>query len=114
MKTHSLMLVAAIAMAGAVVRAGNIVDVDENTARNLLHRGKARIPTEDELRAAGREVPNEDDASDPGAGGGTKKPSEGLTVKQLKQALKDKSVTIPAECNTRDELAALLDSQPAA
>lgn len=111
---YTLILLASIVLSAEPQAPGTLVDVDEDLAKNLLRRGKARVPTEDELRAAGREVPNEDDASDPGAGGGTKKPSEGLTVKQLKQALKDKSVTIPAECNTRDELAALLDSQPAA
>lgn len=57
---YTLMLTSAIALAGVLHKAKALVDVDESTAKNLLHRGKARLPTDQELAAAGREVPSED------------------------------------------------------
>lgn len=62
MKTYTLKLTAAIALAGAIVKAGSLVDVDEPVAKNLLHRGKARVATTEDLTAAGREVAADTDA----------------------------------------------------
>ena len=42
-----------------------------------------------------------------------KKPSDGLTVAEIKEALAAKNVTIPDEVTLKADLAALLDSQPA-
>lgn len=41
-----LKLTSAVAIAGAVRAAGSIVEVDEDLAVNLLHRGKAEVATE--------------------------------------------------------------------
>lgn len=38
-------MTSAIALGGAVIRAGTIVEVDEKLAMNLLHRGKAVVAT---------------------------------------------------------------------
>ncbi len=43
----------------------------------------------------------------------TGKPSDGLTVAQIKEALAAKNVTIPEDVTLKADLAALLDSQPA-
>lgn len=45
-KSFVLKLTSAIAVDGDVMRAGSLVEVDEATARNLLHRGKAELATE--------------------------------------------------------------------
>jgi hypothetical protein len=60
MKTYTLTLLAGIALAGEPQAPGSLVDVDESMAKNLLRRAKARVPTDDELRAAGRDVPSAD------------------------------------------------------
>lgn len=44
-KSFVLKLSSAIALDGDVVRAGSLVEVDEPTAKNLLHRGKATLAT---------------------------------------------------------------------
>ena len=160
-KIFFLILTSAVALAGIICRAGKFVEVDEPTARNLLHRGKARLATPEEIAAAGHAAAATDDAADgkgaptrddldkalaeveavAGTPGGYKdpdyvvagmrthfgalltaddearirelfkpgKPSDGLTVAQLKEALAAKNVTIPKEANTKAELAALLD-----
>lgn len=46
MKQYALKLTAAVALAGVIHRAGSTVEVDEATAKNLLHRGKAELATE--------------------------------------------------------------------
>jgi hypothetical protein len=166
MKTYTLKLTAAIAIAGALRtpndKQGGLVDVSEGLAKNLLHRGKARLATAEDLAAAGREVPAADEDTDTGptradldtaladeefvtqyAGKADyvvpqmrghfgalftdadearvrellkvpAKPSDGLKVAELRAALEAKGVAIPADCNTKAELAALLDAQPAA
>lgn len=60
-RKYTLMLTAAVALAGAVVPAGRMVELDEDLAKNLLRRDKARPPTDDELRADGCEVPADDE-----------------------------------------------------
>jgi hypothetical protein len=60
MKTYTLFLLSGVAIAGEPQSPGTLVDVDEPLAKNLLQRGKARAPTDDELRAAGRDVPELD------------------------------------------------------
>lgn len=82
-KTFWLMLTAAITLAGNICRAGTIVKVDEPTARNLLHRGKARLATEDELTEAGM---IDDAAGDEFEGGGAGEDEE-LTRDHLDDAL---------------------------
>ncbi len=44
-KSFVLKLTSAIAVDGDVVAAGGLVEVDEATAKNLLHRGKAVLAT---------------------------------------------------------------------
>lgn len=46
MKTVILKLTSAIVVAGQVIRPGNLVEVTESEARDLLHRGKAVVATE--------------------------------------------------------------------
>lgn len=43
MNTVILMLTSAIAIAGEVMRAGSLVEVTEDEARDLLHRGKGEL-----------------------------------------------------------------------
>jgi hypothetical protein len=59
MKFH-LMLTAAIVLAGEIQTPGTLLrDVDEDQAKSLLHRGRARLPTAEELAEAGLAVPPE-------------------------------------------------------
>jgi hypothetical protein len=60
-----LFLLSAIGLAGELAKAGSIVEADEELAKNLLRRGKARVATKDELRAAGHEVPDDEDEAPP-------------------------------------------------
>lgn len=46
MKTYELKLSSAVAIAGRIHRAGEVVSVDEEAAKNLLHRGKAELANE--------------------------------------------------------------------
>lgn len=59
-KTIFLILTSAIAIEGGICRAGELIEVDEREARNLLHRGKARLATAED----GAPVDDEDDAPD--------------------------------------------------
>lgn len=61
-KTFSLKLTSAIALGGQIRTAGAIVDVDEATAKNLLHRGKALVATADDGQAE-PEAPAGDEAA---------------------------------------------------
>lgn len=45
MKTYILKLVSAVAIQGAIARAGSLVGVSEVEAKNLLARGKAVLAT---------------------------------------------------------------------
>lgn len=47
-KTVVLKVVSAIAVAGQVIRPGGLVEVTESEAKNLLHRGKCVVATEDD------------------------------------------------------------------
>lgn len=58
MKSYILKLTSAVAIDGQIARAGSLVELDEATAKNLLHRGKAVLATEED----GVEQPGEDDA----------------------------------------------------
>lgn len=107
-KTYSLKLTGAIGLAGELKRAGAIVEVDEPTAKNLLHRGKA-VP------ASNEDAPPAGDGQ-PDGGQGQKdapKASAGLNVQQLKDALQAKGIDAP-EGAKKAELAALLDAAAAA
>jgi len=55
-----LKLTSAIAIDGAVVRAGSLVEVTQTEAKNLLHRGKAVLATERD----GAPVAGDDDGAD--------------------------------------------------
>lgn len=52
MKTVILKLTSAIVVAGQVIRPGNLVEVTESEARDLLHRGKATVATQEDADAA--------------------------------------------------------------
>ena len=43
MKTYKLKLTSAIVIAGSIARAGTEVEIDEPTAKDLLHRGRAEL-----------------------------------------------------------------------
>lgn len=45
MKSYVLKLTSAVAIDGAIMRAGGLVEVSEAEAKNLLHRGKAVLAT---------------------------------------------------------------------
>lgn len=105
MKTFTLELRGAVALDGVLRRAGELVEVDEAVAKNLLYRGKAVTPES-------REAPTETTQTEAG-GSDDKKPSDGLNVAQLKEALTAKGVAIPENAKKAD-LAALLDATPAA
>lgn len=108
MKTFSLKLSGAIALEGQLKRAGEIVHVDEATAKNLLHRGKAVVAADDDAAA-----PAEATAPAPAPAPADKKASDGLNVQQLKDALQAKGLPIPEGAKKAD-LAALLDAAAAA
>lgn len=42
-ETFKLKVTSAITLDGAIVAPGKVVNVDEKTAKNLLHRGKAEL-----------------------------------------------------------------------
>lgn len=104
-KTFSLKLTGAIGLAGELKRAGEIVEVDEPTAKNLLHRGKAVPASNEDAPPAGDSQPEaEKDAP---------KASAGLNAQQLKDALQAKGIEAPGGAK-KAELAALLDAAAAA
>lgn len=61
MKTFSLKLTGAIALGGELKRPGEVVDVAEDVAKNLLHRGKA-VPASDDDGQAPAPAPAPADA----------------------------------------------------
>lgn len=63
-KSVVLKLTSAIAMDGSIAKAGELIEVEMNVAKNLLHRGKAVVATE----ADG--APTADEADDEGEGEG--------------------------------------------
>lgn len=54
-KSIFLVLTSAIAISGAICRSGQVVEVSELEAKNLLHRGKARLATADDGVDLGQE-----------------------------------------------------------
>ena len=46
--TVNLKITAAIAIAGEIIHAGEIIEVSQEAAKNLLHRGRAELATEDD------------------------------------------------------------------
>lgn len=42
----ALKITSAITLDGAIVTAGKVIEVDEKTAKNLLHRGKAELASD--------------------------------------------------------------------
>lgn len=63
-KTFFLKLASAIAIDGNICRAGEIVEVGEQEAKNFLHRGKATVATVEDLKAAGIELPDDQDSEE--------------------------------------------------
>lgn len=59
-----LKLTSAIPVDGEIITAGNLVEVDELLAKNLLHRGKAVLATAEDGVPAGDDEP---DSADEGA-----------------------------------------------
>lgn len=45
MKTATIKLTAAITLGGGIAKAGDIIEVPEDAAKNLLQRGKAELAT---------------------------------------------------------------------
>lgn len=45
MKTHLLLLTAAVVIGGTICRSGDVVEVTDGEARDLLHRGRAKLAT---------------------------------------------------------------------
>lgn len=88
-KTYILKLTSALVIDGVVSRAGEFVEVGELEAKNFLHRGKAEIATVEELRAAGIEIPDEDEAE--------ADTSEGEPDADLSKLTKDKLLALAAE-----------------
>lgn len=65
MKTVILKLTAAIVVAGQVVKPPAMVEVTEGEARDLLHRGKARIATEHDVEPVSARTLTEDAEPNP-------------------------------------------------
>lgn len=63
-KTYFLKLTSALVIDGVVCKAGQLVEVIEQEAKNFLHRGKAELASAEDLQAAGIELPAEDDDSE--------------------------------------------------
>lgn len=57
-----LVLLAAVGLDGALCAAGSLVEVTDTEARNLLHRGKARLATAEDMPA---QPADEDEAKGP-------------------------------------------------
>jgi hypothetical protein len=55
MNIVAVKLLSAIGIAGEIIPAGEIIEIPEDNAKNLLHRGKAELATE-------ADEPAEDDA----------------------------------------------------
>lgn len=51
-KTHLLVLTAAVAIAGTICRAGEVVEVTDGEAKDLLFRGRAKLATADDETTA--------------------------------------------------------------
>lgn len=63
-KSIFLVLTSAIAIDGAIARAGSLVEVSELEAKNLLHRGKARLATAEDGAPADESADSESDKPD--------------------------------------------------
>lgn len=113
-ETYFLMLTSAIGFEGALKKAGSVIPAGDALSRNLLHRGKARLATPEEVAAAGFEVDAAPAAEAPASTGGpTERASKGLNVNQIKAKLTELQIEFPADAQ-KPELAALLDAAPAA
>jgi hypothetical protein len=93
-KSFVLKLTSAIAVDGEVVAAGGLVEVDEPTAKNLLHRGKAVLATaEDGV---------EDDGDDPDL--------SKLNKAQLVALAAELGVITVGDSNTKAEILAAIEA----
>lgn len=67
----ALKVTSAITLDGGIVTAGTVIEVDEKTARNLLHRGKAELAAEKPKKAAPKKTAKaakvDEPASEPAA-----------------------------------------------
>lgn len=79
---------------GEALKAGKMYSLEDASADHWLKRRKAEL--------AG------DDAAEEGPEGDAK-PSDGLTVAQIKEALEAKGIEIPEDVTKKADLAALLD-----
>lgn len=60
-----LKITSAVALSGEIHKAGSIVEVSEDLARDLLHRGKAEVATEADAPASEGEAPADPAPTDP-------------------------------------------------
>lgn len=90
---------------GEALVAGKTYTLEDASADHWLKRSKAELvlDTKGDEGADG-------DAGDGAGGEGDGKPSDGLTVAQLKEALEAKKVAIPDGVTLKADLAALLDA----
>lgn len=85
-------------------RAGTVANMDSSRGQHFVDSGAAVLVKEDGAELGGAPAVKLPQAV---------KPSEGLTVQQLKDALAAKSVTIPEGTTLKADLADLLDKQAA-
>lgn len=108
------MLTDAVGGEGEPLKAGETYELNDASADRWLRRGKAEVI----------EVVDEDDGKDGGAGttagdddkcaeSSGAKPSEGLTVAEIKEALAAAEVDIPEGVTLKADLAKLLDDHAA-
>lgn len=93
------MLTDAVGGEGEPLKAGKTYELNDASADRWLRRGKAEL-VETDLKGG----------DDNGGDGGTAKPSEGLTVAEIKEALAAAKVDIPEGVTLKADLAKLLDA----
>lgn len=100
MQTAILKLTSAIAIAGVICKAGDIVEVPEQAAKNLLHRGKAVLATADDEGGGSDEGDDKRDAPD----------LSKLNKAQLLEAAAAAGVTDVTDQNTKAEILAAIEA----
>jgi hypothetical protein len=110
------MLTDAVGGEGEPLKAGETYELNDASADRWLRRGKAELvdaaaqTRRDAVRLGAGEGAGGNGDGDADQDKGGAKPSEGLTVAEIKEALAAKKVDIPDGVTLKADLAALLDA----
>lgn len=101
-----LVITSAIVIDGAIAKAGSLVEVSDTEARNLLHRGKARVATDEDAAKAGIDLPAD-------AAEGPQVDLFKLTKAELLKAAQEGGLITLSDSNTKAEIIAAIQAAAA-